>query len=308
MTLNENYNTAVQRYGKILVQQILNLHFPSSDKYIDYICYYVYIEKRNVYEVCRMFRAYDILHSRNELTIDFRNKSFVDVQNMIQQETLSMNPLPNQLFLSKDKMVEIGLLKTFQDAQSLNGLVNNIWCICNKEDTWNQFVHERYTFYVIRNFNYSKSSKLRYVIAQVYPNERISLFDSTNNEMNNNEEYMSTLEGGERYLVSNMPNKNFENKQYKYNTNMNKQRIKLTESSLHRIIKESVKRVLREMEGDGNGFEEGMRVKVHITDDFQPLGTIVKKLGENCSYCFVKIDNSSNKYNICGFRELTPIE
>ena len=118
MTLNENYNTAVQRYGKILVQQILNLHFPSSDKYIDYICYYVYIEKRNVYEVCRMFRAYDILHSRNELTIDFRNKSFVDVQNMIQQETLSMNPLPNQLFLSKDKMVEIGLLKTFNDCAS----------------------------------------------------------------------------------------------------------------------------------------------------------------------------------------------
>ena len=36
-----------------------------------------------------------------------------------------------------------------------------------------------------------------------------------------------------------------ENKQYKNNTNM-KQRIKLTESDLHRIIKESVKRVLKE--------------------------------------------------------------
>jgi hypothetical protein len=37
-----------------------------------------------------------------------------------------------------------------------------------------------------------------------------------------------------------------ENKQYKTNTNMNKKLIRLTESDLHRIVKESVKRVLRE--------------------------------------------------------------
>ena len=39
-----------------------------------------------------------------------------------------------------------------------------------------------------------------------------------------------------------------ENKQYKNNTNMNKKRIKLTESDLHRIIKESVNKVLTELD------------------------------------------------------------
>lgn len=41
--------------------------------------------------------------------------------------------------------------------------------------------------------------------------------------------------------------KQTENKQYKNNKNMNKQRIRLTESDLHRVIKESVKRVLNEL-------------------------------------------------------------
>ena len=39
---------------------------------------------------------------------------------------------------------------------------------------------------------------------------------------------------------------NNENKQYKSNTNMNKKLIRLTESDLHKIVKESVKRILRE--------------------------------------------------------------
>ena len=37
-----------------------------------------------------------------------------------------------------------------------------------------------------------------------------------------------------------------ENKQYNTNRNMNKKLIKLTENDLHRIVKESAKRVLRE--------------------------------------------------------------
>ena len=37
-----------------------------------------------------------------------------------------------------------------------------------------------------------------------------------------------------------------ENKQYKSNTNMNKKLIRLTESDLHRIVKESVNRVIKE--------------------------------------------------------------
>ena len=42
-----------------------------------------------------------------------------------------------------------------------------------------------------------------------------------------------------------------ENKQYKTNTNMNKKLIRLTESDLHKIVKESVNKVLNEAFGDG---------------------------------------------------------
>lgn len=41
-----------------------------------------------------------------------------------------------------------------------------------------------------------------------------------------------------------------ENKQYKINTNMNKKLIRLTESDLHRIVKQSVNRVLKESSYD----------------------------------------------------------
>lgn len=43
-----------------------------------------------------------------------------------------------------------------------------------------------------------------------------------------------------------------ENKQYKTNTNMNKKLIRLTESDLHRIVKESVNRVLKEDDSTPN--------------------------------------------------------
>ena len=42
-----------------------------------------------------------------------------------------------------------------------------------------------------------------------------------------------------------------ENKQYKRNTNMNKKLIRLTESDLHKIVKESVNRVLNEVQFGG---------------------------------------------------------
>ena len=37
-----------------------------------------------------------------------------------------------------------------------------------------------------------------------------------------------------------------ENKQYKSNTNMNKKLIRLTESDLHKIVKEAVNKILTE--------------------------------------------------------------
>ena len=53
----------------------------------------------------------------------------------------------------------------------------------------------------------------------------------------------------EEYMNNNLD----ENKQYKINTNMNKKLIRLTEADLHRIVKESVNRILNEIGDTAKG-------------------------------------------------------
>ena len=198
-----SYNNAVQKYGKGFVQQILNLKYPSSAKYIEQICHYVLNEQLDVLEVCRLFRAYDILHERMGLTIDFHNKPFDEVTEIVYANDTNINPLPNQLYLSADKMIEIGLLNSFEDAKSLDNIVSNPWCICHKQDMWDDYTKRLITFYVIRNFNYNKSSPYRCVIAAVYPDERVSFYDLNNNEMTEQVVgYITSLGNGEKALKS----------------------------------------------------------------------------------------------------------
>ena len=51
----------------------------------------------------------------------------------------------------------------------------------------------------------------------------------------------------EEYMNNNLD----ENKQYKANTNMNKKLIRLTEQDLHKIVKESVNKILMEAQSEG---------------------------------------------------------
>lgn len=81
-----SYNSAMKKYEKNLIQRILDLKYPSSDKYVEHICKYVVNEKKNALDVCRMFRLYDILRQRNRLTIDFRNVPFDEARKIIEKE------------------------------------------------------------------------------------------------------------------------------------------------------------------------------------------------------------------------------
>lgn len=58
-----------------------------------------------------------------------------------------------------------------------------------------------------------------------------------------------------------------ENNQYKRNTNMNKKLIRLTESDLHRIVKESVNRILKEVNYADN-YRMHPNEKIDDDDDF----------------------------------------
>ena len=55
-------------------------------------------------------------------------------------------------------------------------------------------------------------------------------------------------------------------------------------------------------------YNVGDKVRVRITDEFKPVGTIVNT-PLNTSYCFVKIEGSKMKgYNICKYSELELID
>lgn len=117
------------------------------------------------------------------------------------------------------------------------------WCISFRDYHWNDHViHNGETIYMI--YNGWANEDLQYTSACVERNGNIIIYDSNHNKLNDidKESYLKSLGDGISVLK---PQINVENKQYNTNRNMNKL-IRLTESDLHRIVKESVQRILKE--------------------------------------------------------------
>lgn len=135
--------------------------------------------------------------------------------------------------------VYVGEFKSFSDANMLP--INTDWCITKTKIRYNEFNNENSKcFYVINNRN---QDPWRRVIAVVYT-DRVEYWDSTNIRIEDNIPYENTLPSEVVGIIHSKCQKLTESKQY--NTNMNKNKIRLTESQLHRIIKESLKRILSE--------------------------------------------------------------
>lgn len=135
--------------------------------------------------------------------------------------------------------VYVGEFKSFSDANMLP--INTDWCITKTKIRYNEFNNENSKcFYVINNRN---QDPWRRVIAVVYT-DRVEYWDSTNIRIEDNIPYENTLPSEVVGIIHSKCQKLTESKQY--NTNMNKNKIRLTESQLHRIIKESVRNVLNE--------------------------------------------------------------
>ena len=101
-------------------------------------------------------------------------------------------------------------------------------------------------------------------------------FQSSNNPMDTEVE---------EYMNDNLD----ENKQYNTNRNMNKKLIKLTENDLHRIVKESAKRVLREnsIDIDDDNYFGGDLPDRYLDDDAPDDDRISQKQ-------ITQLDNISN--------------
>ena len=96
--------------------------------------------------------------------------------------------------------------------------------------------------YIVNNRN---QNPWRRVIAVVYT-DRIEYWDSTNIRIEDNVSYENTLPSEVVWIIHSKCQKLSKNKQC--NTNMNKNKIRLTESQLYNMIREAVKSVLKENE------------------------------------------------------------
>lgn len=146
------------------------------------------------------------------------------------------NPIYNQ------NGVYVGEFKSFSDANMLP--INTNWCITKTKSRYNEFNNENSKcLYIINNSN---QDPWRRVIAVVYT-DRVEYWDSTNIRIDDNAPYEKTLPiEAVNIIHSRYQNNTNENKQHKTRYNM-KKTIRLSEADLHRVIKESVNRVLNEI-------------------------------------------------------------
>ena len=72
-----------------------------------------------------------------------------------------------------------------------------------------------------------------------------------------------------------------ENKQYKTNTNMNKKLIRLTESDLHRIVKQSVNKILKEGVGDNAYLQQNIQQAIF---SLSAVASVLQKESESHVY------------------------
>jgi hypothetical protein len=148
-------------------------------------------------------------------------------------------------------------IKTFHHANLLPPDLKK-WCICISNKRFEEFFPDSGAFLLIKNP--SLKHPYQNVIA-IVSKDCVEYWDETNQRMSYYSyeqekrlvEYEQMLSDEAVQKINHF--KITENKEYKTNTNM-KQRIVLKESDLHRMIKESVKKVLKENKNDMEEFED----------------------------------------------------
>ena len=155
---------------------------------------------------------------------------------------------PNTFF--NNGTISIGEFKTIDEA--MNFPIKEIWCINRTVDNKYQAYKSQGTrILIICNWNKSIQDPTKFVVALVFKDGEIKYFDMNDLPLYPEErknQYEGSLGDEATYTLYHL----LENKVYNNNTKMNKKLIRLTESDLHRIVKESVNKVLNESEYDHN--------------------------------------------------------
>ena len=235
---------ALQKYGKKRTYAILNQNKSLANHFLYKMCQFVYDEHVPVQDVILLFEHINALG----LNIGNLNSlNYTQLKSMVDGETSKEQSFRGDaIYTSPTKLVEVYYIDSFEKAQSF--FSNTTWCICNNREQWNILRKNGSTFYLIVNRNFSMRSKCRFVIARVYPNGNIEYIDMSNNAIisgggnkPNYDTYANSLEGAIQHLKPQQPIQENNNKY------TNKNIMKINESQLRKIIKESVNTVLKEI-------------------------------------------------------------
>ena len=232
MNLFENYNNTKQKYGESLVANLTRVGVPP--KYLLAACRFHQACGVPVERVKQLFKQWMTYVVKNGSSIDVNRLTFEQFYQTI-QKFKSDYGIPNKVY--NDGIVSIGKVTSAKDMSRFP--VTNDWCI-KQPNMFQKYKDAGYTFYIIDNRD--ESDYVRYVILMVGKDGRKYYYDLDNEQMTQDSvlDYQSHLTPQSISFIQSLT----ENKQH--NTNMNRNKIRLTESQLHRIIKESVRNVLNE--------------------------------------------------------------
>jgi hypothetical protein len=242
------YSNAVQQYGKDAADFWSQYDFSPTKRYVKKMCDLFYKDKIPQNEITKIFRGYqENAEWFDEMGVDFNKLTWEQLKELVLKqigEYDNVSQLPNQFYISDDGLITIGYFNTFEEA--MNFEPQNGWCTSVNQGRFEEhhdINHEM--LYIIRNNKLSKGSNCRFVVAQVNLDGSIVYWDQKNNNLNDGgghisaSEYETSLGDAKNKL---QPMKS--NNQLNCNLNMNKKLIRLTESDLHRIVKESINRVM----------------------------------------------------------------
>ena len=244
------YSNAVQQYGKDAADFWSQYDFSPTKRYVKKMCDLFYKDKIPQNEITKIFRGYqENAEWFDEMGVDFNKLTWKQLNELVLKHTGeydNVSQLPNQFYVSDDGLITIGYFNTFEEA--MNFEPQNGWCTSVNQGRFEEH-HDinQEMLYIIRNNKLSKGSNCRFVVAQVNLDGSIVYWDQKNNNLNDGgghisaNEYETSLGDAKTKL---QPMKL--NNKLNCNLYMNKKLIRLTESDLHRIVKESVYSLLED--------------------------------------------------------------
>ena len=246
MIIKENYNTCKQKYGKELTDRFLTNGL--SDNYLMAACRF-YIENHvPVTTLVPMFKEWNSYVSKYYPNINPTNISYENFNKYIAQAKLK-HCLPNTIIVTDN--ASLGRLDNVKDARNIP--VESTWCIKARSrfDSIMRAGDELYAIYLPNEpapFTYNIALIQRGNIT-FWNSDNKRQFDYGNDPEKNLHEIFLTKLPSEiyNYLLDRAEKQR--NKTINCNKNMNRNRknvIRLTESKLRNMIKESVKQVLKE--------------------------------------------------------------